>query len=559
MALEHEREVIIRLKLDVDKGQSANASAEIKRVTGDATAQAEKASRAVSASTTKAVKEVSSATDQAMAKAQRQSGLARRQAEQLGREFNALLSGVVQFSRGVAVAFALSEKQSEKLARTVAGIWADFEILRGAITIVTQLSKVMRAYDVATRGAAAAQAALAVAQGASGVTGGAAAGGVALRPLGRNVAGFSLGRTAGTVASSAGGAAVGAGALKGGGALAGALKVGGAVAAPVAIAAAATAVIGGVVAVFSKNFRSLLFEAFDGIGKDERLKEAFSRNIKQVLAEAATSTRLAQIGSAKFRARLQFGGLDPGEAIAEASTLFRSITADPKGGSGPRGEAIGQIIAATKAIEEAEKARGRFALERLQTVRNEARVVQQIFEKEVKRADVIRKSRVTAAEGFGQLNPLQQQRLIRTKQKADAGLPLTRQERADLRGVGLESTTAIARRGDIAAAAQAGFFGAFGAEDRAKENRIRQQAAQKRGHDLFNLNVDFQGPLDKTFRNIDVSFQEGATAIAAAVERKVQVLRKSMQFWTIRQIDNSAASREQEKTLQGMAVQGDVE
>lgn len=77
------------------------------------------------------------------------------------------------------------------------------------------------------------------------------------------------------------------------------------------------------------------------------------------------------------------------------------------------------------------------------------------------------KEKLTSAqERFGQMTMFEQGRAIEAKKKADAGLPLNRDELRSLRSVGTEDATKIARERDVAAAERAGFSKFFGKPER---------------------------------------------------------------------------------------------
>lgn len=84
---------------------------------------------------------------------------------------------------------------------------------------------------------------------------------------------------------------------------------------------------------------------------------------------------------------------------------------------------------------------------------------------------------VGAAERFGQLSAPEQARAIEAKRKADAFGPqaLSKEERATLRGIGLDATDRAARQGDLLDAERAGFSRFFGAEERRDIASLQRQ------------------------------------------------------------------------------------
>jgi hypothetical protein len=106
-----------------------------------------------------------------------------------------VLEGFAQLGRGAAMLGIAGEEDTKKLLEGLIKIQAGFDLLKGSITIVQKMGEAMRAYKVATAGAAAAQAALSAAQ--KGGAGAALAGGVGGKLAAGAAGGIGAGATAG--------------------------------------------------------------------------------------------------------------------------------------------------------------------------------------------------------------------------------------------------------------------------------------------------------------------------------------------------------------------------
>jgi hypothetical protein len=452
----------------------------------------------------------------------------------------------MSLGRAFAMLSASSDEDLEKVIRKLIVIQVAFSGLRGAWQLIEGLVRAWRHYTRAVTAAAAAQTALAIAQART-------TGTVALSAAsGSNVVRYGLGAAGGGVVGGAvGGAGGGAGAM-------GAMGAAVAIAIPAAIGTAITGVLAGIAALISKDFRTMILDAFDAIGKDRELKGRFTEQVATLLMTASVRQEIFQGQTAIFRAKLQGGGLSPQQALQQAAQSYQTGLQMQRqgqpGGLGAIAESSRQHITALEAIkrteEESGRAKLRSARESLNLAKQELRMTQQKFQVEMRLAEKIKEERLSAKERFGQASPVEQQRLIQIKQKADRGEALTREERMAMRTIGLGSTTAIARYGDISAAERAGYGRFFGAEERRAEQAARRKAAEYQA----STTADLRRPIDELFRKIDVDFQEQAKAIADAVDRSVQSLKTSIQTWTIREIESRAKSRNLRGILQRNAA-----
>ena len=135
--------------------------------------------------------------------------------------------------------------------------------------------------------------------------------------------------------------------------------------------------------------------------------------------------------------------------------------------------------------------------------------------------DVLRQSRMSAMERFGQMTPAEQRQLIRIKEKADrggaTGENLTRQERMQLRGLGLKSTTEIAERGDVAAARKGGFEAHFGQMEQVTAMKL-DVAVQAQNQ----LTVKLESDARKMAEQMVPVLQEFSRKIGEAVAAKIR-------------------------------------
>lgn len=132
---------------------------------------------------------------------------------------------------------------------------------------------------------------------------------------------------------------------------------------------------------------------------------------------------------------------------------------------------------------------------------------------------------LSAQERFGQMNERDQQRVLaigrKAKENPDA---LTRQERAELRNVGLDSTREIASRGDVAAAERAGFSTVFGGEERSRIDALQKQERQ------LEISVkDKRELVVQIDREEDELARRAAEAIAAELNERDAILVAKIQ------------------------------
>lgn len=536
MVAPHEREVIIRLILEPDKGKATQALAEIRKITDGATTQAKAAAKATTDVTTKAADEQVKAIKKVAAEQEKFARVARQNQMAFAGALKQSAAGAMLLGRSLAMLGTLGEKDLEKVLRALVKIQMAYDSMRGAWQLIEGMTRAWKAYQAAVQGAAAAQAALAATQMASG------AAGTAARGAAGGVAGSAAGRLAGVgVAGAAGGVAV----AKAGGLAAGAM----AVAPPVAIGAAITAALAAVAATVSKDFRNLLLGAWESIGKDERLKTALQKSLSRQFTEQGEKARAAV---SVFQARVQGGGLVGQAAIDEASAAQRKA----RGGTAPAMIAASQMqITALQEMVRVEEARKSMVAERTQrsltAAKDELRILHEQYQVELRKANLIRDQRKGAAERFGQESPMMRMRLIRAKQKLEAGQTLTHGEEQSLaryREIGSVGKPLGER---FRERAWRGGFGAFGGremEGEEAEARRRAQGFQRQ------TPQDLDRSIRDLFKEIDTSFEPHAKAIAGAFDERIQKLKQSMMEWTVRAIKDGVRYDKLQRKSQEIAA-----
>jgi hypothetical protein len=153
-------------------------------------------------------------------------------------------------------------------------------------------------------------------------------------------------------------------------------------------------------------------------------------------------------------------------------------------------------------------------------------------------AQAIRGQLETAAERFGQLSGVDQQRAIDAQRKLQRGERLTQDERRRLRGIGLDSVSAGVRAQDIADAEAAGFSNFFGDPERRREaaaNREQQRIA-----------VEIQREKDFVVK-LEANDQQTAKFLAREIARLMverdENLRKMTAEQVRKEIENTYAQR----------------
>ena len=510
----HERIVLIKTIIEADKqrnGATLRSVSEQARAVGGSVSESMK--QAANA-TERALDQQTRATRKAMDEFQRHRQVVVTSAEQMGERFNSLTSDALRFARGLAIVGVSSEENMEKFARGLAKVVGYTDVIGGSIGMMIRLSRIMRDYTTYTEAAAAAQTALAAAERAR--AGSAVAG----------AAGSAGSRVVGGVAAGVTGGAVGSGGI--------------------AAVGSALAPVGAVVAVIA-SWGTVLGELVEITSGSAKKLESATGRIAQAEVSAAGaflhfSSTLHDVASAGW-----LGGIwgtiaekvtweKKTERMKEATTARRADLAAREqrdkaiGGAYAQGISSGVIDmspddakqhgeqaylaaldrAITKRREEldvAEKSgRARLDIERelLQSSEKQLQIHKNILE-------ATQGKLTSAKERFGQMSVAEQQRLISIKTKADRGLELSREERSVLRGVGLEESIGIARRGDLAAADRAGFDRVFGKTERETiaTATANIEAAQ------FNINDQ---------RDIIVKIEKNNEAMAERIVGKVTKL-----------------------------------
>ena len=417
--------------------------------------------------------------------------------------------GLLRMTRGFVALGIVGEKDLESLARSLVKLQAGVDLVAGASKLWMKSADAVRAYREAVQAAAAAEAALeavrARSSGAGAASGGLRAGGSRLAS-GVAVAGGTAigGRVLASGATGAGGA--------GGAAVAGA---GGTVVAFIAALTASVAalkvfyetVTGGATAADSWSMKiaswEIKFAEFVGLVDvgSKTLAQAEERNAE----DAARRARREAIAEAQ--APLFGRGLVKQQALEDIRLKYQGTEGLRPAVFGVASQQTQREIIATQLAQ----GRAGTLAERQQLLQREAdlaaRLVTLAEQRHQIERDINERSKTTAQETlrlrqdelrtvqeqlkdrrqtlasayerFGQMSPQEQARAIEAQQKATRLGPqaLSREERATLRGIGLEGTTAAAQQGDVLAAERAGFSRFFGGEER---RAITQLSGQER-------------------------------------------------------------------------------
>lgn len=192
-------------------------------------------------------------------------------------------------------------------------------------------------------------------------------------------------------------------------------------------------------------------------------------------------------------------------------------------------------IAATQALKAADLERLRIAQDRkresLTGAREELSLLKSSLEAEKQRTTAMQERYIGAKERFGGLEQAEQQKLLRIGEKARSGETLSREEAASMRGMGLESTAAVARKWDVGRAEAAGFERTFGAEDRRALQEGQARVAQfnvdaRMKHELVvKLDADTRSISDLIATEVKKASQE----MGELILRKVQQDRERAQ------------------------------
>ncbi len=203
MVAPHEREVIIRLILEPDKGKAAQAGAEMRKVLDAVKTQATSAAKATADATTKAADQQVKAVKKVAAEQEKAARAMRQNQAALGKAFKQSVAGAMLLGRSLAMLGATGEKDLEKLLRVLIKIQMVYDSLRGASQVIQGISSVVAARGAMRAGGAVAAGGVA---GIAGRAGGAAA--VGWGAFGKAAAGGATG----VVGVKAAGAVAGAGA-----------------------------------------------------------------------------------------------------------------------------------------------------------------------------------------------------------------------------------------------------------------------------------------------------------------------------------------------------------
>jgi len=136
MAETHEREVLIRIKLEADKQRNKAAETAIRQSVRNIQQEADRGGVATSRKLTDAVKQQSAAMKKAMAEQQRMVAQQRAALDGLGERFSVLAESSMRFGRGLAMLGASGEKDLEKLLRKLVKIQAAFDLTVGGFRML---------------------------------------------------------------------------------------------------------------------------------------------------------------------------------------------------------------------------------------------------------------------------------------------------------------------------------------------------------------------------------------------------------------------------------------
>lgn len=473
---------------------------------------------------------------------------------------------VTRLGRGFTLLGVVGEKDMAKLVAELAKVQAIIDITSGAARLYVGLTKAVEGYGAAVKAATAAETALSIARARS-----AAAGGVG--PLNQGASGV-----ASLAASGGAGAAAGPGAV----ALAAAAALAAVTAVLVELKEVADGTAGKVgsmtdtIASYEVKAAAWLHNATGGYafgstdaGSRDADIQGYARSGKRVESQQKMIERQAAERSRAARSaaidRMEAYGADLGDESEFASgnkgnRLGSMYARNDKRLGTARGLAAGGDTTALGDVASFAEKGAALLTQRLNLEREITREKMQQAkegirgaEEELKLVDEKlqrqRESLLTAKERFGQLDPMEQAKLVALKQKADtSGFgALTREERAALRGVDTEGTTKIARAGDLAAAEAGGFDKVFGAEERAKISELEGQKL-KVGVELTDKRA-LVVQLEKSDAELVQSVGEQVRALVAerdaALEKKFQAevtrLRNELAALSNQQVNNRGA------------------
>jgi hypothetical protein len=474
--------------------------------------------------------------------------------KQIHSSFKEMAGGTLTMARGVAELGLLGEESTEKLVRGLIAVQGSFDVLIGGLDTYYGLVEMTEKYRIAqeaagravqlqaaanttaVRAEAVATQQLAVARTmANAAAGGGGAAGIVAGAGGSAVGGLS-GRIAGGVNRLGG--AIGGAVMGGAGAAAGkvgATGVGAGAVGTIGAAAAAIAGAGFGIASALATAREAINNGVGGGAAAGSFVEsvggsnynpfswmvAWSAKWEQSAKEALTAQREQELELVKLQRdrNRAFADVDLAESLQIMQQAVTNVQAGLGADTGAQAEALarqreimqgarGGILAQAGSDASRNEAGLAIAQMEMNNIREEFELRKRIKEERVQAAQesldlskqelatvqqqlAVDQERLTSAkERFGQLNELEQQRLIAIKQRADAQgfSSLSREERGMLRSVGTDDATQIAAQGDIAAADAAGFDAVFGQTQR--ENIRRQGELKQRLETEINVKQD---------------------------------------------------------------------
>ena len=227
MVAEHKRNVVISVRLEEVSGATQRATKSVTNATQKMEAAAKKAGATATAEAKRTAEESAKAYTRAMQKYTDAQNKVKMGQAQIAERMNTALSDTMRLGRGLAMLGIAGEENTEKLLRGLIKIQAVFDIIGGSVGMFIRMTRVMRDYAEMTKAAAAANTALALAQGTTVVTGTAGAvagGGGIVRQGGGMMQRLGLGTAA--VGGWFGRGMLGRASMRGAGAMAGKLGVG---------------------------------------------------------------------------------------------------------------------------------------------------------------------------------------------------------------------------------------------------------------------------------------------------------------------------------------------
>jgi len=356
----------------------------------------------------------------------------------MGEQFAAGLGDVMRFSRGIATLGLVGEKDLEKLLRGLVKIQAAFDIIGGGLQMWVKASKLMRDFTAATEAAAAAQTALALAQGGATTTGGVAAAGAAGGAVAQGIAGGAavgaVGKAASGLKSTAIGGAVAGLTVKGigaAGAVLGPLKT-----AAVAVTAALLS-LPSAIAIAATSFVALGAMITNVWGSKDKVAAMMEGLFKpgSVLGWLAGKTMArgpraefdeTEKRSTRMAAASIFRREQQERETAEATVRMQERLASAKtpqqqlgiARAGVEENAEGAIQAQTAALEKIISLRKQEKSAVDATNKAAIEGLRQQAKQHLALADQVKKARMSAEERFGAMSAVEQAEILKLSQQA---------------------------------------------------------------------------------------------------------------------------------------------